>query len=253
MNINFKQSQMELFPGQAGLLEKKNRSLFLFSGLTLSLENIILINIFFLMGVIFSFSLGVEKGKQSIAAITTSVSGIAEVDSFPLEAPGKSSQPVRIKSQGLSPVVADGIMAKNPANKRGAAQGLRLTKEAGEAAVKQNLKLTAVKPPSTITKAQTPQPPKMVSKTTEAKNTMAQGSVPQKSTGAYTIQIASFKEGEYAKKEAADLGKRGYDIFILPKGNYSIVCVGKFSRQEQARIMLGELKRKYKDCIIRRL
>ncbi|HOW36013.1 MAG TPA: SPOR domain-containing protein [Candidatus Omnitrophota bacterium] len=72
-------------------------------------------------------------------------------------------------------------------------------------------------------------------------------------SGAYTIQVASFKSKDYAQKEAGALKKNGYNSLIIPKKNHLIVCVGKFSGKDQAQVVLTQLKKKYKDCMIRRL
>lgn len=69
----------------------------------------------------------------------------------------------------------------------------------------------------------------------------------------YTIQVASFKKRAMAQKEAMQLQDKGYDIMVVPKGQYSIVCVGKFPVEEEAKVVSQELKKKYKDCLIRRL
>jgi len=69
----------------------------------------------------------------------------------------------------------------------------------------------------------------------------------------YTIQVASFKKRDMAQKEAMQLQDKGYDIMVVPKGQYSIVCVGKFPVEEEAKVVSKELKKKYKDCLIRRL
>ena len=69
----------------------------------------------------------------------------------------------------------------------------------------------------------------------------------------YTIQVASFKKRTMAQKEAMQLQDKGYDIMVVPKGQYSIVCVGKFPVKEEAKVVSQELKKKYKDCLIRRL
>ncbi len=69
----------------------------------------------------------------------------------------------------------------------------------------------------------------------------------------YTIQVASFKKRDMAQKEAMQLQDKGYDIMVVPKGQYSIVCVGKFPAEEEAKVVSQELKKKYKDCLIRRL
>ncbi len=70
---------------------------------------------------------------------------------------------------------------------------------------------------------------------------------------AYTIQVASFKKKSFAEKEAVRLQKYGYEIVILPKGEYVIVCVGNFQSKKEAESFSAKLKKQYNDCIIRRL
>ena len=69
----------------------------------------------------------------------------------------------------------------------------------------------------------------------------------------YTVQVASFRKEESAQKEAMDLKKKGYEILVLPKGKYSIVCVGKFVQRNEAKVFSRKLKKRYKDCLIRSL
>jgi len=69
----------------------------------------------------------------------------------------------------------------------------------------------------------------------------------------YTIQIATYQTKAYAQKEADSLKKRGFAPLILPKGTYTIVCVGNFSDQKTAKPLLSELKKRYQDCFMRRL
>ena len=69
----------------------------------------------------------------------------------------------------------------------------------------------------------------------------------------YTIQVASFKSSKNAYDEAKILQQKGYQIFVLPKGSYSIVCVGKFFEEMEAKQFVNKLKNRYKDCVIRRL
>ena len=64
MNINFKQSQFELFPGTSASSADAIKPRCLFANLTLSLENIVVIGILLMMALVFSFSLGMEKGKR---------------------------------------------------------------------------------------------------------------------------------------------------------------------------------------------
>lgn len=69
----------------------------------------------------------------------------------------------------------------------------------------------------------------------------------------YTIQVASFKLEQNAKEEAKGLDNFGADSFIVPKGSYSIVCIGRFDEREEAKQFSRKLKAKYKDLLIRRL
>lgn len=69
----------------------------------------------------------------------------------------------------------------------------------------------------------------------------------------YTIQIASYQTKTYAQKEAELLRKKGFLPLVLPKGRYTIVCVGNFSNEKMAKSLLSELKKRYQDCFIRRL
>lgn len=65
----------------------------------------------------------------------------------------------------------------------------------------------------------------------------------EKLTNKYTIQIASFKNKESAKKEARILKNNGFTALILPKGSYNVVCVGNFENKEKAEKLLTEIRK----------
>ncbi|MDD5477002.1 MAG: SPOR domain-containing protein [Candidatus Omnitrophica bacterium] len=69
----------------------------------------------------------------------------------------------------------------------------------------------------------------------------------------YTIQVASFKNKELALRYAQSLKSDGLAPMVFAKGNYIILCVGKFSNQENAQPLLIQLQRTYAGCRIRRL
>lgn len=69
----------------------------------------------------------------------------------------------------------------------------------------------------------------------------------------YIIQLASYKTKTYAQKEVELLKKRGLSPLVLSKGSYAVLCVGNFSNKETAQSLLSELRKRYKDCYIRRL
>jgi len=69
----------------------------------------------------------------------------------------------------------------------------------------------------------------------------------------YTIQLASYKTKTHAQKETELLKKRGLSPLVLSKGNYAVLCVGNFSNKQTAQSLLSELRKRYKDCYVRRL
>lgn len=72
-------------------------------------------------------------------------------------------------------------------------------------------------------------------------------------TQGYTIQLASYKAKKFADTEADILKRKGLRPFILYKGDYVVLCVGKFSDKGQAGNSLSQLKKQYKDCYLRGL
>ncbi|HLD82353.1 MAG TPA: SPOR domain-containing protein [Candidatus Omnitrophota bacterium] len=75
----------------------------------------------------------------------------------------------------------------------------------------------------------------------------------EKETNNYTIQVASFQSRPMAKRETQLLKQKGLNPLILSKGKYVIVCVGSFAEKKFAEALLTQLKRRYRDCLIRRL
>ena len=69
----------------------------------------------------------------------------------------------------------------------------------------------------------------------------------------YTIQVASYKDAKYGEKEAIGLKKKGYETLTLTKGDYSILCVGRFATKDEANIFARKLKYQYKDYVVRRM
>jgi len=71
--------------------------------------------------------------------------------------------------------------------------------------------------------------------------------------GSFTIQVAAFKNKPLALQEAKRLSKEGLSPMVFAKGDYIVLCVGKFSNQESAQPLLIQLQRTYAGCRIRRL
>jgi len=76
------------------------------------------------------------------------------------------------------------------------------------------------------------------------------------SKGAFTVQVASFKEKAKAETLSEELKKKGYQPFIVSadlgveKGIWYRVCVGNFETVQQAKPILEQLKEVYKDSFI---
>jgi len=81
----------------------------------------------------------------------------------------------------------------------------------------------------------------------------AEVSEEKKDISKYTIQVASFKTKTYAQKEADRLKNKGLDALTMPKGKHIIVCIGNFSKKQEAEATLSQLKQMYHDCYIREL
>lgn len=215
MNINYKQSQFELFPGATGGSSEITKPRYLFANLTLSIENVVVIGIITLMTMVFAFSLGVEKGKkvqnsspiQQLPPVTAKGTAVAAT----LSAPEKTA--------ALNSSVVKTPAASAPLNE------INQTKKAPVAASAPSSSSLRVK--------ETPNPSPSSSKP-------------------YTIQVASFKDNQYAQKEASVLKNKNLDSFVMTKGNFFIVCIGKFSKKEEANGLLSKLKRTYNDCLVRR-
>ncbi len=69
----------------------------------------------------------------------------------------------------------------------------------------------------------------------------------------YKIQVASFLTINSAKQEASRLKEKGFPVIIDQKGRYSVVYVGNFQNENEAKATQEKLKTTYNDSILRRL
>jgi cell division septation protein DedD len=170
---------------------------------SLSLENLVILTIVAIMLVIFSFSLGIERGKRvALASPATAGDG----------------------------VTAGATAAAVPAS----------TGKMDRASEKPEAKDKVVVKAAPVVNAA----PVLV-KASEAKAS---------TSGAYTLQVASYKAEKFAQREADKLKQKGFnDVFVLAKGAYTIVCVGNFQKKEDASSIKRQLKSRYQDFVVRRL
>ncbi len=209
MNIHYgNQSQFELFPGTTGESIESVAPRFIFSRVTLTFENLVVVLVTVIVGLIVAFSIGVEKGKRLTLA------GPPEAQMAVPASPARMTvPPVQVSSS--APVMAAPAVKPQPA-------------------------------------------PVMMAQTVAAEPATADPTVnnapPEKGVDKrYTIQVASYKTQTYAQKEANALKRQGFEALVVTKGNFSIVCVGQFAGEDQAKTLLKKLKTRYKDCIVRSL
>lgn len=180
MNINRKgQSQFELFPGASKCGPETGKPAPLTKDLTLSLENIIVLCIIFVMSLVLFFSFGVEKGRRAVVA-------------------------------------PDGVHL--------APKMKKITLDPSGSGVKNTQKERVVFPVDI---------PKGLTEDSDATPRQMQDDDQER---LFTIQVASFKLRKNALREADRLKSIGHeDAFVIPKGSYSIVCVGKFAQRVEAK------------------
>jgi len=69
----------------------------------------------------------------------------------------------------------------------------------------------------------------------------------------FTIQVVTYKKSFQAEEELNYLNKQGVNSFVINKGKYKHICVGKFKDKEEAKKLLLNLRKRYKDCFIKKL
>lgn len=217
MNINYKQPQFELFPANSASMDEVNKPKFLLANLTLSIESLVILTILGIMVALFSFSLGVERGKQVAAQAIdeqhASTAWTAATRSVVAQKPA-------VKAVAAASAIAPAATA--PVQNR-AGNGGFINKTTAKPAPVQPV----VKP--------------------------AAAAVPQtKPAGRLTIQTASYKSETWAKQEAMALKAKGLPSFLIKKGDFWLVCVGHFSSTKAANSALKKIQSKYRGSSVRR-
>ena len=69
----------------------------------------------------------------------------------------------------------------------------------------------------------------------------------------YTIQLASYANKEPAQVEAKKLEQNGYQVQLAQKGKFIVILVGAYHNENDAKNSMQSLKKRYKDCIIKKL
>ena len=212
MNINYKQPQFELFPANSATLEDINKPRFLLANLTLSVESLVIFTILGIMVALFSFSLGVERGKHLAAqALDERVSSAWNVGARTMAVPAVAAVAVQQAQPQLRVLPNHGYLSLN---------------------------IRRVQPVSMERAVARPKPVNIVT-------TAATGN-------RFTLQAATYGNEEYAKQDALLLKAKGFQSFLIKNGKYWLVCVGNFVSKENASEFTRKLPGQYRDSQIRR-
>lgn len=77
--------------------------------------------------------------------------------------------------------------------------------------------------------------------------------LPPKAIRSYAVQVATYKREELAQRELKRLELEGYNSFVGRRGRYFEVCVGPYSNKADAEASLKALRKRYQDCLLRRM
>ena len=69
----------------------------------------------------------------------------------------------------------------------------------------------------------------------------------------YAIQLASYANKEPAQVEAKKLEQNGYSVQLAQKGKFIVILVGDYHNENDAKNSMQSLKKRYKDCILKKL
>jgi hypothetical protein len=69
----------------------------------------------------------------------------------------------------------------------------------------------------------------------------------------YIIQVATYLKEKIALDEARKLEESGYSVSVSKKGEFIVLFVSGFENRKNAQKAMQSLRKRYKDCFIRRL
>ena len=222
MKINYKESQIDFLSHVSGASQEAHPPRYMAAQVSLSLENLVILSIVAIMLVIFSFSMGIERGKRVALAAQVTSGDVA--------------------SAGATAAVSVPVVAG------------KVDKASEKAEAKDKVDPSKMKgfPVSSQTVAKAKSMPVVTDAVITVQAKTAALKAP--TAGGYTLQVASYKGAQYAQREADKLKQKGFgDVYILAKGSYTIVCVGNFQKKEDASDVKRQLKGRYQDFVVRRL
>ncbi|NTV29030.1 MAG: SPOR domain-containing protein [Candidatus Omnitrophica bacterium] len=193
------------------------------------------------MVILFCFSLGVERGRR--VALAESGNAVTVVTPTPV------AQTVPVKGAAAE----DDDVIDNGSGKNMFEAFTASWRSPGKPALQTALPEPdkAVTAPKTVKVTPASAPDRAAKAVPPVTNKVA---VRPASSGSFTVQVASYKSTQSAKREAENLKQKGYrEVYVLPKGSFVIVCVGSFTTKSDASTLTRQLKNRYQDPVVRRL
>ncbi len=217
MNINYKEPQFELFPANSATLEDINKPKFLLATLTLSTESLVILVILGIMIALFSFSLGVERGKHLAAQS--------------LDEKVAAAWNVGGRRLAVAPVVPAAVTVSTHAT----------------GTVKTTGTTNVVRPNTTSRVAVAPVVKMAVTKP------LVENSKVAATSGKWAVQLATYRNENYARQDALGLKTKGYPVYIVKFKDYYLVSIGPFASQDQADAYLKKVQNKFQGSQVRRI
>lgn len=88
--------------------------------------------------------------------------------------------------------------------------------------------------------------------TTVPHMTMARPSV-MAAASKWTVQVATYRNEDYAKAEALGLKAKGYPVFLIKSKDFYLVCIGQYASQSQAQAFAKKNQTKLRGSQVRRV
>lgn len=216
MNINYKPSQIELFPSSSNAIDELNKPRFFLASLTLSIESLVILSILGIMLTLFSFAIGVEQGKRSVAqALDERVAQAWNVGA-------RRAHPTMMATAATTAVAVNAKPAVAQVGNKGVVASVQVQPQ-----------VAVAKP---VAK------PVVTSKPVKAATVAPL-------TGRYTAQLATYRNEKFARDEAMMLRSKGVQTFLVKSGNFWLVCGGQFKNKEEAAGFINKLPAKYRKAV----
>lgn|GEM_PF-688314 len=222
--------------------------------ISLTIDKIFIYAIIALIVIVLIFSLGVEQGKKIAAQ---------KFEHSLLQMAGSMNPPAQPAVPEAQPASSSPVPVAVNAGSAAEKTTVPVPSQTTEAVF-----ATAVEKTAPVQKTAVATPPGPVQKEAKAESKPAVKSAvkpaavkepPVQNTGApakrgtfYFIQVMSYSNEPEAQKLTKVLKGEGFPAYVNPRGKFYAVVVGNFGQKGDAEKTLASLKKKYKDCFIRR-